>query len=1087
MFFGGLKSILGITSTGSGIRRIITAGLQLWHKYDKSNAPYGEELVDLGSFGSPAVYNVDLVQNGDFSAGVEFVDYPNFTDLDISQWTMGGGRATKSWDAAEFMRVTYIDDGSGSTNGSALYTSVPYIANTSYKVTMRVRGVKADGVTAQGHSFSAIANNSYLGEVVSNPTLTADYQDYEFYVVPTTATFRLYLAGAVIGDLVDFDSISIKELGEGWQVSTVGGFSFNGSGLSLDSSLIDTSGGGTGFSACSQVDSVFDVGKSYKLVIEDLDITSGSIELKFGLNHATTPARPILTSADNGTYVYYLTALVDSDSFTISSATGTVATLSSISVQEITSGGFKGWNTTPAWEVINGTATRVAIGALSHSVNVIAGNKYLVTLDVVLTTGTLSLNVGGATMQDITASGHYPLIFTATDTSPLEFADTGIVKGSIDNVSVKEIVNSVHDYSNNKNGATLYSGKALSCDGVGDYLELPAAFTETVWTCAMWLGDYTNPGSWDWLFGGVGGGTGSIGLRNHSTAKIFFKSSTGTYYDFATDTPSSYTGYKRFVFASDGTDLSLYIDGEFMSSVTPDGTTLQLLNIMSGYDSSNYLIQGKASDFQFYDACWTASDAAFDYKYPEKDVFDNVNTSILHSDCKAIYRLNEGSGSLAFNSLSFGDEEATLISTSSPTWETAQSVIPQLAMQDWSKGSNLVIFSATMTSLYASAATITASTAVQNPIGNMNTVILAPTTAAAQHYMGESSANYVGVDATAYVFSVYVKEKGTKYLQLCSSTGFSSGYANFDISVGVDSNSGTITASDLLTPVISYVGDGWYRVSGYQTTTSANARFVLSPIEAGDAARLSSSGAGTETKDLYLWGVQREIGTIAGNHIPTKGSTATNLTLPQDPNNKGYDVVGNSLKLRERGLNLDGTGYAEVYDNDSLNFGTGDFTLCCWAKYKFVNDGSGWNVLLSNGNTSNSGGSGFNLNSEATRFAVRLSDASNVATKYFNASVVEDVWYYLSVTRSGTELNTYINGGLDSTNTIVLIDVTTSSSLRVGRDSFSTRSYKEVIDESKVYNRALTLGEITKNYKAGVSKHKAGSSYSDDFSSDYGF
>jgi hypothetical protein len=121
-------------------------------------------------------------------------------------------------------------------------------------------------------------------------------------------------------------------------VSAVGGFSFNGSGLSLNSSAIDTSGGGGGtvFSACQQVGSIFDVGKSYKLVIEDLDITSGSIELKFGLNHATVITRPILTSADNGTYVYYLVAEVDSDSFTISSATGTVATLGSISVKEST-------------------------------------------------------------------------------------------------------------------------------------------------------------------------------------------------------------------------------------------------------------------------------------------------------------------------------------------------------------------------------------------------------------------------------------------------------------------------------------------------------------------------------------------------------------------------------------------------------------------------------------------------------------------------------------------------------------------------------------------------------------------------------
>ena len=138
--------------------------------------------------------------------GAEEVTYPNFTNSDISQWKIASSRATPSWDASEFLRLTY-----DAASGSALYATFGHTLNVVYKVTMRVRGTKADGTTAQGSAFSSIGDNNELGRAISNPTLTADWQDYEFYTVPTGSTFRFYLSSATIGDLVDFDSISVKE------------------------------------------------------------------------------------------------------------------------------------------------------------------------------------------------------------------------------------------------------------------------------------------------------------------------------------------------------------------------------------------------------------------------------------------------------------------------------------------------------------------------------------------------------------------------------------------------------------------------------------------------------------------------------------------------------------------------------------------------------------------------------------------------------------------------------------------------------------------------------------------------------------
>jgi len=121
----------------------------------------------------------------------------------------------------------------------------------------------------------------------------------------------------------------------GWSVSSAGGF-FLSKGLNLNSRLIKTERG-TVYSACTQVGSIFEIGKTYKLVIEGLNITSGSIELKFGRSHNTNPPRPILTSSNNGTYEDTFIVLNQNDGFTINSNGNTVASLSSISIKEVSS------------------------------------------------------------------------------------------------------------------------------------------------------------------------------------------------------------------------------------------------------------------------------------------------------------------------------------------------------------------------------------------------------------------------------------------------------------------------------------------------------------------------------------------------------------------------------------------------------------------------------------------------------------------------------------------------------------------------------------------------------------------------------
>ena len=139
------------------------------------------------------------------SLGAEIIPDPNFDTDTTSYWnianTGGTPRATKSYISNDkFMRLTY-----DLANGAALFKSGAIVSGKSYKVIFRAKG------TANS-AFASIGNNGNLGTVISNPTLTTSFQRYEFNITATQTVFRLYLANASVGNTLDIDNISLKEI-----------------------------------------------------------------------------------------------------------------------------------------------------------------------------------------------------------------------------------------------------------------------------------------------------------------------------------------------------------------------------------------------------------------------------------------------------------------------------------------------------------------------------------------------------------------------------------------------------------------------------------------------------------------------------------------------------------------------------------------------------------------------------------------------------------------------------------------------------------------------------------------------------------
>jgi len=288
---------------------------------------------------------------------------------------------------------------------------------------------------------------------------------------------------------------------------------------------------------------------------------------------------------------------------------------------------------------------------------------------------------------------------------------------------------------------------------------------------------------------------------------------------------------------------------------------------------------------------------------------------------------------------------------------------------------------------------------------------------------------------------------------------FNSGIQNYSRSIWAKTVSGSGTLSLL---------SRFNSSNSIQTITNEWQRFDVSSDDGGDPNSfyaIDFRGSSTLT-EVLIYGAQLQEGTLT-RYFPTYGAVAQE-TLPII----GKDILGNDVETRGSALNLDGTGYAEVEHNTDFDFGTGDFTLSCWAQYKFVDTGSGWNVIISNGNMSSSVSSrgGFNLGSDSTNFAIRLSDSTFLETIYIGSQLVEGQWYHIVVSREGNSLTTYIDTA-DNTSTINTINVTKNQVMNIGVDTTSSRHYKGLIDDVQIYDRPLTSDEVEQNYNATKSGH----------------
>jgi hypothetical protein len=243
-------------------------------------------------------------------------------------------------------------------------------------------------------------------------------------------------------------------------------------------------------------------------------------------------------------------------------------------------------------------------------------------------------------------------------------------------------------------------------------------------------------------------------------------------------------------------------------------------------------------------------------------------------------------------------------------------------------------------------------------------------------------------------------------------------------------------------------------VSNGAHTASARARDAAGNVATSDAIpfNVQNSGGGPA-------GLVAAYGFNAGSG-PTLGDSSGN------GNNGAISGASWSVSGRFGGaLSFDGSNdIVNVPDSGSLDLSAG-MTLEAWIHPLEL---SSWRTLLAK---ETSGGIVYSLfaNSSSGR---PVGEMRNASGSFFDsvgpAQLPINAWTHLAVTYDGSTLRMYVNGVLVNSESASGSIQASSSPFRIGGTSIWGEYFRGLIDEVRVYNRALSAGEISTDMNTAV-------------------
>lgn len=165
-------------------------------------------------------------------------------------------------------------------------------------------------------------------------------------------------------------------------------------------------------------------------------------------------------------------------------------------------------------------------------------------------------------------------------------------------------------------------------------------------------------------------------------------------------------------------------------------------------------------------------------------------------------------------------------------------------------------------------------------------------------------------------------------------------------------------------------------------------------------------------------------------------------------------------------VNLNGTGFVKVPDADSLDFlYTTSFSIESW-----INFASSGDIVTKWGAAGGQFGYQLALNSSNQTLFLRDTYGGSRDALLATTVLSPNTWYHLAATYNGTTMNVYVNGTLDGNLTNTLSGGSASTEALYVGPYFGSTNFTGLVDEVRLYNRALSASEIQIHYQSEFAK-----------------
>ena len=404
------------------------------------------------------------------------------------------------------------------------------------------------------------------------------------------------------------------------------------------------------------------------------------------------------------------------------------------------------------------------------------------------------------------------------------------------------------------------------------------------------------------------------------------------------------------------------------------------------------------------------------------------------------------------------------------TYVDKQPTIPQLGMMDWSRyslfnGNSIVLSDSTIASSnFSISAWIIPTEYGNHLIGRYNSNYVRLVSSTTIRFLAGSGGDII----TGHTWTL----NELQHILLVSDNGQLKVYRN-----GVPpSATYTATPTDFN---YMFIGDGFTGADEWKGLIPQIATWDTN-LNATDAISLYNNGKvldlTTFSKSSNLHGYWRDdlnnawVDLSANSNDGTPDAVMNTVNLIQAPNNVGFDILGNALRLRENAFNLDGSGYAEVADDNSLDMNEG-FSVSFWRKLDVSTDGVRSAVLTKGVGLGSGTDKGLAFTMLTNKLYVDINADARVSIN--KLLTIDGSWVFVTATYTKNEkVRLYVDTDdaiVSTTNVVGLINDT--HPIIVGADKDLAFKDSALIDEVIWYNRPLSQKEITNNYNVGLVDH----------------